>query len=743
MPSFSLTDDLGKQVDNVKVDFTSASSLFKYLRSQLLHLIVVPDYLALRDKPLMEAAPQPIQFQVKVGNTFELGGLKPEIDITPEAQAVLRVNTTEDSNLFGDDPFRTAATVPADTGYVGLSLSGALDLGVGTTTGDLTFGFEDKQKITIGFWKAFPLDAGGPGLGSATGRMISSFVIPGDVADLAQLQVHDICEVAGEGRLKVSGSFTVTLLANPLAAVNLPLNAGKLSIQDGAVAGVSASLALAGSYRIRLRRLSAGSIELSYLKDREVTLRTDLTASAGVSAKFGDTDLITTVLGAISKDTLDPNLLSGLTAGEIDTFTAAVKEGVDHSLRASLDLALSKTTDDEAVFQYEIQPELLDAAATVAVHRALEGDLSLLTALEAGMADGGVLAPGVKLLNSVLSSMRAQAISLHVNLLGIVNLISLSKLIERCEILTEPASGDVTIKETVSSERISAITNPLNRQEALRKAMFDSVMVTTTYRAANAVSMTGMSSHNLHFAVNQNTNAQTLSDYLNWFVALDLMHSSEKPGIVSQFHSGGPSTCLMRTGMDDAACQALFFDPAGNLRAESEYIEIGRRALQALLDPDASDIDRLRYAFLDDANTWRQALDIGPAPGLGKLIGLPSTDARFNVVLADVTGDLYDIVWWASAMSRAGEELLKMRAFLAGRDPIALADDHAFAQRRDKLQNVMAIVVKQSKVRFHEPFGMVCLFRASGSRQVSGKLAAGKLTIDRPWPFEVGVTAGG
>ena len=62
------------------------------------------------------------------------------------------------------------------------------------------------------------------------------------------------------------------------------------------------------------------------------------------------------LLGAISKDTLDPNLLSGLTAEEIKTFAAAIKEGVDHSLQASLDLGLSKATDNEAVFQYEINP---------------------------------------------------------------------------------------------------------------------------------------------------------------------------------------------------------------------------------------------------------------------------------------------------------------------------------------------------------------------------------------------------
>jgi len=135
-------------------------------------------------------------------------------------------------------------------------------------------------------------------------------------------------------------------------------------------------------------------------------------------------------------------------------------------------------------------------------------------------------------------------------------------------------------------------------------------------------------------------------------------------------------------------------------------------------------------------------LDNGPNPSLGALLPLQSTDARFQVVLSDVIGDLFDIVWWASAMSRAGEGVADMRAFLAGRDPSTLMDDPDFADRRDKLQKRMAVVIKQSKVRFHEPWGMVCLFWASGSRQSSGKLTAGDWIIDRPQPIEVGATAG-
>ena len=730
MPSFSLTDDLGKPVAAPAVDFTSASSLFQYLKSEVLHLAVAPDFLARKDQPLTQAAPDPIQFQLKVGPLFQLGNTRPEIDVTPGLQVRVRANTTKGSNLFQDDPFVVAAAVPEHTGYVGLQMTGALDLGVSGSAGDLTFGFDVKSSVTIEYLKAFATDANEPTLGDATSQMISGYVIPAALADLSRLQVNDVCTVSGEGSLTISVGVDIATPVNPLASVNLPLGVGTIDVEAGVMAGITESFTLRGSYQIRARRLTTGAIELSFLKKQGTTLKTDLTVSGGVTANLGRTDLLTTLLGAIGTGAVEQSLLAGLTPDEIETFTRAVQDGVDHSVQASLDLALSTSTDDQTAFQYEIRPELLDATGSAAVQQALRGDLSRLTALEPVMQPDGTLLPGVKLLNSVLARVRTQGVSLKVNLLGIVNLISLSKLISGCEFLMEPASGDLTIKETAKSERISAITSPFDRQEALRKALFNSVMVTTTYRVSKAVAMPGLACRNLHFAVNQSTSAQTIGDYLNWFVALGLMGTAEKPGILGQFGGSGLSTCLMRTEMDDAACESLFFDDAGNLRPESDYQEIGRQAMRALLDPASNPLDQFRAQFLSDP-TWRQALGIGPSPQLRTLIPLSPTDSRRDQVLALVIGDLYDIAWWATGMVKAGNGLQDMRAFLAGRDPASLAGDAEFAARRDKLQKLMAGVVSDSKLRFSEPWGMVCLFLGSGSRQSSGNLVAGKLTVAR------------
>ena len=733
MPSFSLTDSLGNPVAISAVNWTSASSLYNYLKSELLHLAVAPDFIKLKDKALTDAAPTPASFKISVQQGFQLGHTTPEIDLTTAAKVALFVNASPGSGLL-DDSFLLPAIVGDKTGYVGVSFQGSLDLGVWGTSGELSFGIDNNRSITLEFVKAFETEQTQPTLGDATAAMFSNFAIPACVDDLKRLHSGDICCVSGEGSLQISGSVNVAMPVNPLASVNLPLGVGAISVKDGAMAGLSASLTLSGSYQIRVQKLSSGIVRLSYLRDRTSALTTDLATSAGVSVTRKSTDLLAKLLGAIGKGAVDQKLLDGLSPDEIDTFTSALKAGVDHSLQASLDLALSESADQQAAFQYDIQVGQLDAASTNAVNRALRGDLSLLTELEEKASSDGTLAPGVKLLNSVFSTAKDRGFSFKVNLLGIVNLISSSDLISKCEFLFEPASGDLTIKETAASDRIGAITDPFRRQEALCKAIFDSVLVTTTYVVSKTVAMPSLSCEAVHFAANRNTSNQTIADYTNWFVALNLMKPAEQTAILSHGGNKGVSTCVVRAPLDDASSEALFFDGRGNLRDKTQYLEIGRQALKALLDPAESAIDQFRFNFLDNDATWRKAVEMGPSGQLRELIPLLSTDSRLAVVLNDVSGDLYDIVWWANSMQKAGQALHDMRAFLAGRDPGTLANNPDFTSRSNALQKLMLGVVSASKVRFHEPWGLVCLYRAAGSRRSSGKIAAETLVLQRDAP---------
>ena len=116
-----------------------------------------------------------------------------------------------------------------------------------------------------------------------------------------------------------------------------------------------------------------------------------------------------------------------------------------------------------------------------------------------------------------------------------------------------------------------------------------------------------------------------------------------------------------------------------------------------------------------------------------QVIPLAATDPRFDQVLADVTGDLYDIVWWAESLTQAGAALLAMRQFLNGRDPAGLKDDAEFQRNRQALQQLMLKVVARCKARFGEPWAMVSLFWSAGSPPgATATLQSGTWTVARP-----------
>jgi hypothetical protein len=727
LTDIQITDQLDKPVEVVKIDLAHPSSLVKYLKTELLHLAVVPDFLDRKDLLLSQAAAKPIKFQATTQHKFQLGNTKPEIDFTPSLQATIGADAATGSNLFDADPFRVAAKVPDQVGYASVGFQGSLDLGVSGSEGDLTFGFDKSATVALQYLKAFPLGAGEPRLGEAVCQTLSAFVIPADMSDLAALGINDIATVSGQGSLKVSGGVRVSVLPNPLASVDLPLGAGTVAVKAGASVGLSASVVITGSYQVRARRTDADTIELSYLRQSGTTLKVDISASAGITAKLGDIDLIASFLGAISTDPVgDKSLLTGLQPPEVKTLSDAIKGGLDHSLQASLDIVLAASTDDQAAFRYEIQPARLNATASDAVHRALDGDLTRLTSMEDDMQPGGILAPGVKMVNSVFSKTRDRSVSLKVNLLGILNYLTVSELIRNSEILTDPVSGDVTIKETVTGNSISAVTEPMARNEALRKAIFDSVLATTTYRAGKAVALPELTCQQMHFALNQNTNQQIMGDYLSWLVALRLLRPEDKSAILAKFVDGGPSTCVLRTSFGDIDCASIFFDQ-NNVRPLQYYLEFGRQGMRALLDPDHQAIDLFRYQILDDG-LWPTALSIGANVNLGPLVGLSTADARVEYLI----GDLMVITDWAAAMVNVGKLVQDIRIFVGTSDPATLFQNNDFKKKRDSLQKNLAAMVKASKTRFDEPWGMVCLFWAGGSpNSAYAKIRAEKYTLER------------
>jgi hypothetical protein len=221
---------------------------------------------------------------------------------------------------------------------------------------------------------------------------------------------------------------------------------------------------------MRVRRLDTNTVELSFLKQRGTTLKADLTGSGGVAVKKNDTgtDLIGRLLGAVDPKTDNNQLLQGgLTAGEAQTLSDAIKGAIDHSLQASFDDTLARVNDDQAAFQYHIDVDAAqrDPVANEAVHRALEGDLSNLTALEGGIKPDGTVATGVKLIGSVFSTSVKKEVSFKINLLGLVNVLSLSDLIRGSKVIQEPVTGTSPSPTRLPAHRSRRLLNLLSARK--------------------------------------------------------------------------------------------------------------------------------------------------------------------------------------------------------------------------------------------------------------------------------------
>jgi hypothetical protein len=89
------------------------------------------------------------------------------------------------------------------------------------------------------------------------------------------------------------------------------------------------------------------------------------------------------------------------------------------------------------------------------------------------------------------------------------------------------------------------------------------------------------------------------------------------------------------------------------------------------------------------------------------------------------------ITRWAQVMAEVGVLIQDVRAIVGASDPASLVHNNQFNQKRETLQKKLAAMIKASKTRFDEPWG-IGLFWASGSpRTASAKTVAQRLLLER------------
>ena len=180
--------------------------------------------------------------------------------------------------------------------------------------------------------------------------------------------------------------------------------------------------------------------------------------------------------------------------------------------------------------------------------------------------ENGEAGPGITFVRSILTRTKERGTTFKMNFIGLFNFLSLSDFISKSQVIHEPVSGDVVFKETASGERIEVITLP-QAQEKLRKAIFDSILVTTAYRSSGALETMQMECSQVHSR--DKTNERTMSDHLDWFPHWDYGHQRKGRAVQDSrngfVHLHGPRRLRRR-----CCLQAMFLDsqgrPTGRLR---------------------------------------------------------------------------------------------------------------------------------------------------------------------------------
>jgi hypothetical protein len=696
LPSINITDQLTL---NITAELAPFASWLKYA-GELPGIILSGGDLSqlplLRlSDPAVHSLQPALSFQKPVG----LGAGGAQLIIGAEAGGSFQVipRTLSQTALFPEDEYGEAIEIPAGTCYVALGFEATVNAGVTQTSGSLTFGLDAASGLRIDSYRPSSAGPDAITIAEALRRSIAEFVIPADAGDLKALPSGVIVAVTGRGSLKFSGAANLLAIANPLATLAAPSPLPSLAVTAAGSVSVGGSWEISTEYQVRAQKLDTGHVRLGWYRKRDSEFTVTATASAGISAGTGQTDLFHSVIAAISSSAnadLEELQNAGLSTSQLAAIENVVESAVGRNLELAASAEFGSLNENEAAFLYDVDPAALDGSGEEALRIALAGDLGLLSG-------SGMPPAGITEVRSILSQIRASQVALKVNLLGIFNFASVSKLALNGAVTFAPSTGELVIADEATASRIQTLALNFGAdEEKLRHVMAESFLITAAYRGSRSVvSPPELSSAHVYFRLDINSGRDDMRRAAAVASALGL----GEPPIPDGIASFGRTCVSAEARYDDAAARALFLTPDGAPRDPGEYEAAGRQAIALLVLPDGGDAFRLGPAT--DDHLWSQMIDNGPA--------------NFNLLLPQVQADgvrpdYLAIRWWADTMHGTAEILAQMNQ-LAGPSGIPPGDPR-FEKLRGQLASHLRDVAAKAHEQFGAPWGLVAMFLASGGK---------------------------
>jgi Clostripain family len=699
MPTITIRDEQGGEL--LKTDL-SGGGLGKYVKSAASLRSLVPLAKSF-SKPLANGAGErelalAIDQDVPVGKSGELsigGGASVAVGIHPSG-----------GTMFAASDLQAPVTVPNGTTYASLTVEALLKAGLAGTKGQISFGFDAGTALRYAYFHPFDSVGHVENVGSAVKTMLAAAVFPADAEDLARLSVGAYASLAGEGELSFNVQAAMSSTTNLLATPGLPL-VGTVALTQGATVTVDAAWTASGEFELRLSKPSSSQVRLAFHRRRGRSLNVSVKALAGVALEIRGKDLLATLMKAISSNP-EADLLTLVDAGLDDEKIVAIQDAIaasiDRSLTIAAQLQASALREDESLFAYDIDLNRLDDAGKAAINEALHGRLDQIG--DAASAAGGA----VRLVASAAKQLRERKTTWRINLLGILNVARVVDLVREGTVTFDPASGALTAADKISARRIQVKTRPLESDtEKLRRVLFESLMVTAAYQASRALgSGVSLTAEQMYVEQRGRTKRSDLDDHYRALIALSLCDEAERDARLGAETEFGNSTWVVQNHLDPAACDALFLDADGRPHSMEHYERIGRAALLTLIPANDPARSYRRFALASDG-IWSQVRNLG----MDIDQGLPGHIRHDALKLGVVRGDVFTLIWWARAMSRAANELVAMRKFLGSRNATALAADDAFLKARTKLADALSRVVATTEARFDDPWDVLAMDAAA------------------------------
>lgn len=694
MATIQLTDGFG-----LSVSITPAKgTLSKYFQNLPNVSVLKTDLKQIANEDLTNPTITKIQSGLTFSDPINIGQPAVELKVgaTGTGSLSIFVPSKDGAPLFNPDVFGDEIKVGINQRYVSLALTAGLTASASDTQSDLKFGFDGKSSVTLSYYECFT--AGTTVIDGVTGT-ISRFTIPGDLTDIKNMPAGSIATVESTGDLKFSGSVNLLALTNPLATVSVPI-AGDVKIADGLTISVGADFEFSGDYQLRIQRLTGNIFQMGYYKKRDSEFDFTVNANASLTAKLGDNDLIAKLMSAISSDPkadLQQLEAAGMPADQAQAIQIAVKSAINRTLEIGVGVELSVTNESDAMFLYEVDLDKVQTENLAMLHSALEGDLTALVSADAALPSG------VTILKTLISSSKTLQHSLKVNLLGIYNVLEVSKLVTKNSVAWDATTGELVLSDNVSEDRIDIVASTLQAKDSdkLREILSEHFLITATYRAAsNVVGGPDVSALQSYFHLEQNPSRSRMRDYLALSSVLGLQAGSVAMAELGPIDDYGKTTVYAEAAYTNAAFRSLFFNGSAPLNP-SIYAAAGRQAITNLVAAGDSDDFRLKLATND--TLFNQLQDIGNVKSAEFAEACVSAGVPQGMVPV-VGTDYLNVVWFQSAMVNAAKQLSAIDQYIGSHSPVD-PNDHDFLVLKKKLASSLATVVQRATADFGGPWG--------------------------------------